>query len=647
VVPSDRLGLLFYEVNGADSANVRLPWNEAVPDADGRFRVRLPANRALRLQTHLFGRPLGPPTAFETTRIDRELADLVVPDAGMLDVVVRDETGAPLMAEVVLTPAGSTSAEPGSTYGAFSLPQCAPWLGAPHGASPACNRVLLDRAGTASFAVPVGTYWVYATQGPFATLARALVTIGPGTRIPVSLTLKKLPGLAPADSLSADFHVHGGASFDSSLPDADRARSFVATAVDVLAATDHDVVTTYAKAISDLGIGDRVRVLPGVETTGHVLFYRPPGSTVPKVVGHYNFWPMRYDAELPRNGMPWDERLEPGALFDRMAAQFVGKGVIQFNHPLSEVSFGRDEGFLTAIGFDARKRIPAAVDGSHEGELRRRGGTRSALDFDVQEVMNGTSTAQFRAYRLAWFSFLNQGIVRGGTANSDSHTLGVELLGYPRNLVLGAGALRDFETERFDTLVREGRMIGTNGPVILLDLEGHGPSLAPFRPTSDAQVAIEVRAAPWIPVEEIRIIVNGVVRKTIGGAALSRPADPFGDAGVLRYRGSVALRELLAGLDPSRDAWIVVEAGLPFFPAADLDDDGYVETTDNDGNGRIDDGDHAGRKAIDYYVEPQRPAETDPRYHAAVVVPGHWSTAFTNPLLLDLGEPGWTGPGQP
>jgi hypothetical protein len=649
VTPQDRVGLLFYQVSGDDQKNQRVPWSEAAPDAEGRFRVRLPADRALRFETHLFGRPLPLPTPFETTRIDRELPDVVVPDAGILDVTVKDETGAPLMAEVVLTPEGATPSAPGTVYGAFALDQCAPLLGAPHGASPACNRALLDRGGAASFPVPAGSYWVYATQGPFATLSRTRVDVVPGTRASAALVVERLPALLPPGALSGDFHVHGGASFDSSLPDADRARSFVATGVDVLAATDHDVVTTYERAIAELGIGDRVRVLPGAETTGHVLFYRPPGSTVPKVVGHYNFWPLRYDAELPRNGMPWDELLEPGPLFDRMAAQFVGKGVIQFNHPLSVVSFGRDEGFLTAIDFDARKRIPASADGSHEGELRRRGtaGGRSALDFDVQEVMNGTSTQQFRAYRLAWFSFLDQGIVRGGTANSDSHTLGVELLGYPRNLVLGAGPLTTFDAERFDALVREGRMIGTNGPVIVAEVEGHGPSLAAFRPSADAGLSLEVRAAPWIPVEEIRIVVNGVVKKTLAGAALQRPVDPFGKAGLVRYRGSIPLRELLAGLDPALDAYIVVEAGLPYFPAADLDDDGYVDTTDNDGNGRIDDADHAGRREAEYYVEPRRPAPNDPRFHAAVVAPGHWATAFTNPLLLDFGAPGWTGPGRP
>ena len=75
-------------------------------------------------------------------------------------------------------------------------------------------------------------------------------------------------------------------------------------------------MTSYERAVEDLGIGDLVRVMPGVETTGQVLFHRPPGSEIPQVIGHYNFWPLSSDVSAPRNGAPWDELLEPGAQLD-------------------------------------------------------------------------------------------------------------------------------------------------------------------------------------------------------------------------------------------------------------------------------------------------------------------------------------------
>jgi hypothetical protein len=645
--------VLFYEpAPGADPDAVsgRRPWSAIVPAADGAFAVRLPARRSFRSEVLVFGRPIPDHAAFTTGEADATIPDIRVPRAGVVDVAVKDGSGAPVLAEVVLTPIEGADPEVtrGSLFGAALVEHCTPWLGPAHGGSPACNRVLVEPDGTASFAAPVGTFWAYATRGPFATIARARVDVRAGERTRLELVVDSLPGLLPEGVLSADFHVHGGASFDSTLPDRDRARTFVAEGVDVIAATDHDVVSDYDTALRELGLRERVIVMPGVETTGQILFYEPPGfGIIPRVVGHYNFWPLPYAPDRPRNGAPWDERLEPGALFDRVASMMPERGVIQMNHPFSSSSFGRDEGFLTAIGLDPRHLIGASPPAATpEGQLTKRPlGGRSALDFDTQEVMNGTQTREFHRYRIAWHAFLSQGILRAGTANSDSHTLAVQVLGYPRNLVFGGHSLASFDRSRFNADVRAGRMCGTNGPVILATIDGRGPSIVPFVPSPSAEeLALEVRAAPWIPVEEIRVLVNGKVARTIGAGALARPADPFGKDGLVRYRGTVSVAELLRALPTEEDAWIVVEAGLPLWPAADLDDDGLPETTDNDRNGVIDTRDRENLKDDDWYQEPPRPRESEARFHAWTVAHGHWSTAFTNPLLVDRRGDGWKAP---
>jgi hypothetical protein len=644
--------ILFYEpASGAnpDDARGRRPWSAVVPAADGTFAVRLPAGRPFRTEVLVLGRPIPEHAGFTTTDVDLIVPDLRVPSAGVVDVAVKDSSGAPVLAEIVLTPVEGTDPEAtrGSLFGAVDVEHCTPWLGPPHGGSPACNRVLVEKDGRASFAAPVGSFWVYATRGPFATVARTRIDVRSGELARVDLVVDLLPGLMPEGALSADFHVHGGSSFDSTLPDRDRARTFVANGVDVIAATDHDVVTTYDAALRELGLLDRVVVMPGVETTGQILFYEPPDfGIIPRVVGHYNFWPLPWDPDLPRNGAPWDERLEPGALFDRVAQLTTERGVIQMNHPFSFSSFGRDEGFLTAIQLDPRHVIGAAPPpNTPEGQLVKRPlGGRSALDFDTQEVMNGTQTREFNRYRIAWHSFLSQGILRAGTANSDSHTLAVQVLGYPRNIVFGGHGLAGFDRPRFNADVRAGRMVGTNGPVILATVDGHAPSLDAFAPTSSAELDLEVRAAPWIPVEEIRVLVNGTLARTIGGAAIARPPDPFAREGLVRFRGKLPIAELLRSVPPEEDAWIVVEAGLPLWPSADLDDDGLPETTDNDRNGVIDTRDHRGLDEDDWYEEPARPRESEPRFHAWTVAHGHWSAAFTNPFLIDRRGDGWKAP---
>lgn len=642
-----RAALLF-----SDAADPRVPRNQAVPAADGTFFVRLPSHRSYRVQVSVLGRPLPDETELVVAGDRKTLEPIRVPDVGVVTVTVTDPDDNPVIADLVLTPADAERAPAfrGSLHGQFDEAHCSPFLGPPHGGSPACNRVLVDGSGTATFVAPPGAFWIYASRGPFATLDRRMVEVRAGETVSASLVVDRIEALVPDGWLGADFHVHAGGSFDSSLPERDRALSFVASGVDVLAATDHDVVTTYEAAIASLDIGDRVVVMPGVETTGQVLFDLRADADFPQVIGHYNFWPLHASPLSPRNGAPDDERLEPGALFDRIEALFDGTGVRQLNHPFADNVFGRDEGYLTALAYDPREPIVGASEPDAGAYLMRApAGGRRNIDHDVQEVMNGAATKNFAKYRAGWFAFLNQGFLRGGTANSDSHTLAVEVMGYPRTLVSGDHSVVGFDREAFNEDVRRGRMTGTNGPILIacVDTEDGGcagPGLDHQRPATEAMLHIELRAAPWIPVQEIRIIVNGKLVRTIVNG-IGELLDPFGAQGVLLYADQMPLSELLSGVEG--DAWIVVEAGYPLWPAADLvDDDGILDTTDNNGDGVVDTRDHEGLEEDDYYHEPPAPLQDDPRYHLAIIAPGTWPTAFTNPLVLDLdGDGKWSAPG--
>jgi hypothetical protein len=631
-----------------DTDPARGPSAEAAPGLDGHFRLRVPSNFSYRVQVSVLGRALEQEVGLSATGDSVWLGELVVPRQARLEVSVRDADGAALDAELVVVPADPEAAKlyAGSLFGADASDDCSPWLGPPHGHSPACNRVLV-RAGTRpSFAIAPGEYDVLATHGPFWSLDRRRVTLAPGSSETLEFELEPYP-LLPEGALSADLHVHGAASYDSSLPDEDRALSFVASDVNVIVATDHDVVSDYAAAVDALGIGDRVRVLPGVETTGEILFYRPPGSEVPGVVGHFNFWPLTLDPLAPRHGAPDDERLEPATLFDRMRARYDGTGVAQLNHPFYPTDLGRDQGYLSAVGYDPRRRVPAAPDGTPEGELARRtrAGT-SNLDFDVQEVMNGASVERFLGYRAAWFSFLNQGILRAATANSDSHTLAAELLGYARTVVLGQGSLAEFDPERFNDAVRSGRSFGTNGPVLRVcvrsaaarDADCVEPSLTSFVPSEDAELHVEVWAAPWIPVEEVRFYVNGGLAET--RALPVRSPSPAESAGWVRTVIDTPLSGMLAEAGAEGDAWLVIETGMALPLYADLDDDGLADTTDNNGDGHVDERDGAGT-----FREPGRVASSDPRYFVQSIAPGVLPLAISNPLVVDVAGDGWTAPG--
>jgi hypothetical protein len=118
----------------------------------------------------------------------------------------------------------------------------------------------------------------------------------------------------------------------------------------------------------------------------------------------------------------------------------------------------------------------------------------------------------------------------------------------------------------------------------------------------------------------------------------------------VRLATQESLDELLAaaGVPAGRDAWLLVEAGLPLPLVADLDDDGIVDTTDNDGDGMVDRRDVEDGEDEGPLTDPPDPDpwSEDPRRHVAAVAPGTWPTAFTNPFLLDRdGDGTWTAPG--
>ncbi len=600
-----------------------------IPGQDDTFSIKVPTSFAyLRAQTRAFGRRGDglKITAEKLAEQDGDIGTLAAPAAGTVNLrTTLDGNLAP--ASVTVIPATKQQREEHIATFDGQSPICAPLLGAPQGGSPSCNRVLVN--GDAAIAMPPGDYVVYATTGVFNTIATATITVKAGLVTSTTLATRRL-ALQPPGTLSADFHVHGAPSFDSAIPNVDRALAFLAAGVQVIAATEHNVVFDYREALQKLGASDHLVIIPGTEATGHVLFDFNPEVTYPQVIGHWNIWPLEYDPQGPWRGAPWDQKALPGMLFTR--AEDAGwpseTGVVQLNHPWAEAQFGRDLGFPRALRLRADTPIPEHDDGSAAGLFHStpEGARFANSDFHAQEVMNGTANEHYRSYRAFWFYLLNQGIVRAGTANSDSHSLEDNVLGTPRTLVYTDQTVANFDRVAFDTDVRRGKMVGTNGPVIeavYTDGGGtaHGPSLGVIAQGDTPMLNVRVSAAPWVPVDEVRVIVNGEVKKTIDNLPI--PADPFGSTELQRLDTSIDL----AGLLPTdgTDAWVIVEAGAAL-TNADFEDDGFTLS--------------------DSHIAPWADTPSTPdlvsrdeslgrRFHFRAVVPDGYPLSFCNPILLD------------
>ena len=605
-----------------------VPASAVVPGDDGRFAATVPRGAAT-LEVWSFGRKVADGTGGE----------IAVPLPARLQNTITID-GAPAWGTVTLHPADdATRADvTGSFHGRFG--DCAPWLGPPHGRSPACNRALVDPQGT-EFEVPAGRYQVFANAGPERTLAMQEVTLAAGEIATLAFALESTPVVAPG-FISADLHVHGRASFDSAIPDEDRVRSFVAAGVSVIAATDHDTIGDYTRVVQALGFEAEVAVMGGLEATQIIPWLDVPGHDVPRVIGHFNFWPLAQVSGAPAMGAPSDEGIEPGTLFDRMAPLVGADGMMMLNHPWDDVLFGRDQGYLRAIDFDPRVPVAGKL-------LERPSGGRRNIDWNIIEIINGTGPAQFQTARVLWHALLAQGYIVPGAGNSDSHGLNDSQLGWARNWVDAELFVPTFDARRFDQALRAGKSVAGNGIFISVRV-GPGPprarrflGLGPYTPIAGDVLEVEVRAAPWVPVEEVRLITSRGTKRLAFGAEILHVGSPFSNAGTIRYHAFLPIAELV-----DRDDFIIIEAGMPLLPAADLDDDGVPDTTDNNGDGRIDKTDVEEDEDTGPLQSPPDPTnEADPRWAITRVISGAYPQAFANPLLIDLAGDGWQPPGLP
>ena len=511
-------------------------------------------------------------------------------------------------------------------------------------------NVLYVVAGDGRVPLRPGTYDVWASRGMEYGLARTRVTVTAGKTAEARLSLKRV--LRTPNALSADFHVHSARSLDSTAPLVGRVAAFAGEGVELMVSTDHDKHLDYRPVIAGLKLSRRLASIPGVEVTGSV----PNPPAFPNAIGHINAWPMPVDAAQPRDGAPQDEFVAPNWVFTRLRRLGGADTVVQYNHPRAGVSGLTVIGFFNSIGCS---RCSTAIDTACSvdadcpsgGECTCVGyqpdrpitqepnallldagilgpGTTPNpearnIDFDVMEIENGATTADFTGMRQTrddWFSLLQQGIYRPGTAVSDSHRITVEHAGWSRTFVLGVGddprrlapsqeRPRARAIHRFNARVKAGAMVMSAGPYVEVFARAGGDraGVGELLRTRGRGVALRIRvqSAAWIPVEEVRVIVNGAVVQrydaTTTPGVLPVPSDPTSNGHTLRFANTVQLTL-------PKDAWIVVEAGakLPADPAG----------------------------------VPTPPASVD------VIEPGVVPFAIANPIFVDAdGDGRFTGPG--
>jgi hypothetical protein len=401
-----------------------------------------------------------------------------------------------------------------------------------------------------------------------------------------------------------------------------------------------------------MGVEDLVGVAPSSETT--TFDY-----------GHFNSWPVSIDpSSISGGSFDWAGAAPAGMDFPEhfnynlSPAEIIAglledpmDNLVQINHVASH--FGAsglaiDTGQTppqSSTDLASRRLDPLLENGFDDG-------------FDALEVWIGTNGRGgildgFLGQNAGdWFNLINQGLVRIGIANSDTHDRRFTRTS-ARTLIASATvdpADLSAEAENLAATVRAGKAIGTNAPLLLLQADGEFGGVSQHAGLrldeditmiadsgSDVVLTATISTPAWAPVDKVEFYINNQPELTSGPEEAARygvcPSGWVSAGGGGWQEVDVVINNIVPGASRTditvtltmtgvtEDSWIVAVArgtdgvSEPLFPVlpASLDSSSNLTLADlTDGNlGEL----------------------------------GTPAFAFTNPLFIDVDGNGWTAPG--
>jgi hypothetical protein len=522
--------------------------NHTVTDASGAYSLTLPPgnyNVVANLEGHPYQGGGSTPTlnAVAIVADTTTTLDLTLPDSGTLQVNVADGAGSPLPAK-----ASVVGFDPSPTV---KNKQCILCLlvairneaalfhdhiqdGLPFGVT----QVHFIEPTGSSPVVPIepGSYQVIVSRGPEYSIDSDPITVTANQLSTVNA--KIAPVIDTTGFVSGDFHVHSIASPDSEVPDRLRVVSMMSEGLEFFTPSDHDFRADFQPIIVDEGWEDLVTTAVNNEMT--TFDY-----------GHFNSWPMDVDTSKVNGGSvdhggpvaTAGEDFPSFGNYNLTPAEVIaaarldpGSETVQINHIHSHFgleSGGGDLGSGLAIdtGLEPPKsavppgprRLDPALEDMDTGYFTD--------TFDALEIWIGDSRGQIANNFLGqnagdWFNLLNQGIVRTGIADSDTHRTLLTQAGIPRTMIASTESdLTMLDPETLSATLNPdpstntaGKGIGTNAPMVRVTLEaitsGDTASLEAGDPNivtatdGKVQLTIHVESPAWAEFDTIEIYRN-------------------------------------------------------------------------------------------------------------------------------------------
>jgi hypothetical protein len=362
--------------------------------------------------------------------------------------------------------------------------------------------------------LPVGTYLVSASRGPEYSMDKKVVEILKNEKQELIFSIDRV--LKTPNLISIDPHMHTQNS-DGYIRIPERIKSVVAEGVDVAVATDHNYITDYLPVLKRLGLNKYLAVIHGNEVSTRGVI-------------HYNTYPLKYRPEEENNGAIHAVAEEPSPLFEASRKKDPG-AILQVNHPRYESR--------SNIGyFDNYQLDPESAAFALEN---------FDTSFDVLEILNEPYLHPSNSVSIQdWLNLLNRGYYFPLMASSDAHSIDREEPGYCRTYVMYEGEEGDnLNWEAVALAIKKGRSFGSTGPLVDFRVNDKYTSGDSFTSSSGkAEVWIRVQSAPWVAVDEVRLIVNGERKFTFPVKTAKEE--------ILKFRKQISLKL-------KKDSYIIVE----------------------------------------------------------------------------------------
>ena len=648
--PLQHAQVVAYQVlNAATNPPALFMVNHSRTNASGEYSLSLPpGDYEIRANMEGYRYPESNPSPLVIAAGETLGQDFEMPASGYLEVTVIDEIG-PGPAKVQLVgfdpspPLTNTVA--GGRAGVFGDINAD---GLPYGIAQA---VFIDRDGASEkITIEPGEYQLVVSRGPRYSVFKKDITIAPDQVTTVQAEITKL--IDTDGFVHGDFHVHSIDSPDAEVTREERVAVMLAEGMDFFTPSDHGVRSDFLPTLRTMGVEDLIGVAASSETT--TFDY-----------GHFNSWPVWVNPDSISGGaFDWAGEAAPGMDFPAYGnynlppAEIISglkddpmDNLVQINHVASH--FG-----ASGLAIDTGMTPPTSSTDLASRRLDPALGNAFDAGFDALEVWIGTNGRggifnEFLGQNAGdWFNLINQGLVKIGIANSDTHdrrftrtsarTLIASDIKHVSELSAGAESLA--------ANVLAGKAVATNAPFLLMQADGEyqgsgqRASLRLEHQTtlladagSDVLITAKVVTPAWAAVDTLEFYINNQPeRKNSEGTAARYGVCPnitvrAGDEGWLA--SEVVINDAVQGASRTEiavtitleniaeDTWIIAMArgsdGIsePLFPVLPASlDEGSNRTLDDLVDGNLGEG-------------------------------GTPAFAFTNPLFIDVGGNGWNAPG--